>query len=253
MKTSNNFPFIVLLIAAILFACSGKKGNHIDKSSVDQLDQAYPTLILLSAGLTTDTLISAFLNTLDRDPMMYSVAVVVNASTTNKKKYKKTKKIKTQFSEMGFDSTIVEQFDLMHRKHEELSAFDIIYILGGNPFLLLDELNKSGFRSVLKELVNQDKILMGYSAGSLLLGPDMMLMDRADSLLGFNDIGLKELTCLGLYDFYIFPHYADFTSQAPELIPIINEFEAETEYPLYRIKDNQGIIFHNGKVQIIGG
>ena len=201
MKTKN-FTVIVLFAVTMFYGCNSNKSNTEEQSSVKQFDQTYPTLVLLSSGLTTDTLKSAFLNILEREPKTYSVAVVVNASTTEKKKYKKTKKVKIRFSEMGFDSTKIKLFDLMKRTPQELSDFDIIYALGGNPFLLLDEVNKSGFGQILADLAHQNKIMMGYSAGSLLLGPDMTLMDSADSLLGFNDIGLKELNCLGLYDLY---------------------------------------------------
>ena len=251
MKTKN-FTVIVLFAVTMFYGCNSNKSNTEEQSSVKQFDQTYPTLVLLSSGLTTDTLKSAFLNILEREPKTYSVAVVVNASTTEKKKYKKTKKVKIRFSDMGFDSTKIKLFDLMKRTPQELSDFDIIYALGGNPFLLLDEVNKSGFGQILADLAHQNKIMMGYSAVSLLLGPDMTLMDSADSLLGFNYIGLKELNCLGLYDFYIFPHYADFTSQATDLVPLINRFEKQTDFPLYRLNDDQGIIYQDGKIEVVG-
>ena len=247
----NTRTFTAILFLSIVTLCTCGV-NNAGQSPVDKLDKIYPTLFLLSAGLKTDTLKSAFLIFLEKDPTMYSVAIIVNASTTEKKKNKKTKKIKIQFSEMGFDSTKIEKFDLMKRSPAELSTFDIIYTLGGNPFLLLDEVNKSGFRTILKELAYQDKIMMGYSAGSLLLGPDLTLLNHADSLLGFNEMGLNELSCLGLYDFYIFPHYADFTRQVPELIANINQFERQSKFPIYRLKDNQGIIYRYGKIEVIG-
>jgi len=84
---------------------------------------------------------------------------------------------------------------------QKLLGFDVIYILGGNPFLLRDEVNKSGARTVFKELVDRGKFLMGYSAGSLLLGPDLSLMNHVDTLLGFNEIGLKNFPALVLTTF----------------------------------------------------
>jgi len=93
---------------------------------------------------------------------------------------------------------------------------------------------------------------MGYSAGSLLLGPDLSLMNHVDTLLGFNEIGLKELSCIGLYNFHIFPHYTDFTSQVPELITKIEQYESQSDLPVYRLNDNQGIVYQNGRIKIIG-
>jgi dipeptidase E len=246
------FVAILLCVTTILGACSSEKANNGRTLSVEELDRTYPKLFLLSKGLTTDTLKLAFLNFLENKPITYSVAVIVNASSSDKKKKKKTKKIKIQFSEIGFDSTKIEQFDLMQRNPQELSKFDIIYILGGNPFRLLDEVNKSDSRKILKELTYQDKILMGYSAGSLLLGPDLTLMNHTDSLLEFNEIALKELSCLHLYNFHIFPHYTNFTKQVPELIKQINQFERQSELPIYRLNDNQGIIYQDGEIELIG-
>lgn len=233
-------------------SCRGKKIQNDEKITEENPDQTFPKLFLLSKGLTTDILKEEFLKFLEKEPSIHSVAIVVNASSTDKKKRKKTKKIKIQFEAMGFDSTKIQLFDLMKTSPKKLSEFDIIYILGGDPFLLLDEVNKSGARTMLKELAYQNKILMGYSAGSLLLGPDLSLMNHVDTLLGFNKIGLKELSCIGLYDFYIFPHYIDFTSQIPELITKIKEYESQCVFPIYRLNDNQGITYKNGIIEIIG-
>ncbi|WP_271711707.1 Type 1 glutamine amidotransferase-like domain-containing protein [Marinigracilibium pacificum] len=228
--------------------------NAKDQEKVEnKIDlEANSKLFLLSKGLTTDTLEREFLNLLEKEPQLNSVAVIVNASSTIQKKYKKTEKVKIQFTKMGFDSTKIELFDLMKTSHRELSRFDIIYILGGNPFLLLNEVNKSGAHKTLESLMFKDKILMGYSAGSLLLGPNLSLMNHVDSLLGFNEINLKELSCIGLYDFYIFPHYTEFTSQVPELAAKIENFESLSDKPLHRLNDNQGIIIQNGNMEIIG-
>lgn len=246
---------ILLVIASIAVALisydSGGAKNEPPVSN-EQSDQNTPTLFLLSKGLTTDTLKQAFLNLLDKEPAHYSVAVVVNASSSEKKKKKKAKKIKAQFESMGFDTTNVKSIDLMKTSPKRLYEFDVIYILGGNPFLLLDEAMKSDALTVLKELAYQDKLLMGYSAGALLLGPDLSLFNDLDSLLGFNEIGLNELTCVGLYDFHIFPHYKDFTTQVPELVSEVERFESQRNSSIYRLNDNQGITIQNGELKIIG-
>lgn len=244
--------FLIITTLLLLGSCRERKVSNEEKESAAISNQSYPRLFLLSKGLTTDTLKKEFLNFLDGDLEKLSVAVVVNASSTDHKKRKKTKKIKVQFNSIGFDSTRIELFDLMKRSPQELSKFDIIYILGGNPFLLLDEVNKSGAHSVLKELAYQDKFLMGYSAGSLILGPDLTLMNNVDTLLGYNEYDLKQLSCVGLYDFQIFPHYSNFTTQVPELIDKIDEYELKSNYPIYRLDDNQGIIYRDGVIKIVG-
>lgn len=253
MKTPV-FQHITLLVIStfLLLSCGSKKTEPKEDLKQERSVQTSLNLFLLSKGLTTDTLKAAFLTFLEKKPESQSVAVVVNATSSDKKKHRKTKKVQKEFHALGFDTTKIHLFDLMKTAPSELSKYDIIYILGGNPFLLLDEVNKSDAGPVLKQLANRGKTLMGYSAGALLYGPDLTLMDHADDLLGFNEDSLTELSCLGLYDFHIFPHYKDFTGQVPELIKRIDEFESKSDLPVYRINDNQGIIYQSGKTRIIG-
>lgn len=249
---AHHIILALAIVSCILGSCQENTSKQTGSDAENEKNLITSKLFLLSKGLTTDTLKNEFLGLLEKAPEMNSVAVIVNASTSDKKKIKKTKKVKAQFAEMGFDSTRIGLFDLLKTPPTDLTNFDIIYILGGNPFVLLRDVHKSGSQKVLKELAYQNKILMGYSAGSLLLGPDLSLMQYTDSLLGFNQIELKELSCVGLYDFYIFPHYDDFTTQAPELKSKIEAFESLSSLPIYRLNDNQGIISLNGDVQIIG-
>ena len=54
----------------------------------------------------------------------------------------------------------------------DISRFDYIYLSGGNTSYLLQQSQKSGFISLIKELV-QDKgrVYIGTSAGSIIAGP----------------------------------------------------------------------------------
>ncbi|KAA3636268.1 MAG: hypothetical protein DWQ02_08550 [Bacteroidetes bacterium] len=243
------FLFICLVI--IFLAC-----NSSDNNTTKEQEQTgiQPKLFLLSKGLETDTLKQAFLEFLDTEVNKQKVAVIVNASSSDKKKVKKVKKVKRRFQEIGFDSTQIELFDVMKRNPRELVDFDIIYTLGGNPFLLLDEVKKSGAGAVLSEIAYEykDKVLMGYSAGTLLLGPNMELMNAVDSLLGFNEMQLTELTCLELYDFLIFPHYDEFTAEVEGLAEAIRQFEEQSTFEIIRLNDNEGIMIKDGQMKFVG-
>lgn len=242
---------LLLLIVFLLTAIScGQADKH--ENTTKEAEQVQPSLFLLSKGLVNDTLKSAFLEFIDSDPFTQKVAVVVNASSSDSKKVKKTKKVKKRFASIGFDPTKIELFDLMKRSPDSLAEFDIIYTLGGNPFRLLDEVKKSNADTIIRKLAFQNKILMGYSAGSLLLGPNMELMNAMDSLLGFNEMRLTELSCIGLYDFLIFPHYDEFTQEVQGLAEAIDQYEATSKHKIYRLNDNQAITIKTGNIRIIG-
>ena len=88
----KSFKIIALFIITIFCACGGEKANHENNSIDNKPDKTYPSLFLLSKGLTTDTLKLSFLDQLKKEPRLNSVAVVVNASSTDKKKRKKRTK-----------------------------------------------------------------------------------------------------------------------------------------------------------------
>lgn len=210
-----------------------------------------PSLFLLSKGFENDSLKAAFLDFINLAPARQRIAVIPNATNKKSKQVKKTQKAKGQFAEMGLDSSLVDLFDITQTDPQGLHAYDIIYILGGNPFVLLDHLKQTGTDSVLIRLAQEGKILMGYSAGALILGPNLELMNEVDSLLGFNEMGLQNLDCLGLYDFVMFPHFEDFTSQVEGLAEVISHYEARADHKIYRLNDNQGIAYKDGKVRMI--
>ena len=51
-----------------------------------------------------------------------------------------------------------------------INDFDIIYMLGGNTFYLLDVIRKTNFDKQIIDFINKGKIYIGSSAGSEILG-----------------------------------------------------------------------------------
>ncbi len=47
-----------------------------------------------------------------------------------------------------------------------IDDFDIIYMMGGNTFYLLDVIRKTGFDKIIVDFINKGKIYIGSSAGS---------------------------------------------------------------------------------------
>lgn len=130
----------------------------------------------------------------------------------------------------------------------KLGGFDVILILGGNTFYLLDKARKSGFGIVLKELLNKGKICVGISAGDIILGPNIEIADN-DFCNDPDIVGLKDRTGLGIIHFTAFPHYKnEFRQKLQRLIK-----GKGVKYPIYTIKDGQTIIYEGDKLRFIGG
>lgn len=117
--------------------------------------------------------------------------------------------------ELGFQ---VEDFDLKNKTEDEtrkkLAGFDVLFVAGGNTFYLLNEVKKSGFDKVAREMVKAGKIYIGSSAGSYIACPTIEAADwkHADR----NIVNLKDWTALGLVDFIVVAHYADKYKEAIE-------------------------------------
>ena len=77
-----------------------------------------------------------------------------------------------------------------------IDDFDIIYMMGGNTFYLLDVIRKYSFDKTIKDFINKGKIYIGSSAGSIILGNSIETSLPFDA----NNVGMNDFTGLKLVD-----------------------------------------------------
>lgn len=87
--------------------------------------------------------------------------------------------------------------------HDVIDASDIIYVGGGNSFLLLQEMRRSGADKIITEAVANGKPYIGESAGAVVAGPDIGYIRDMDDAAAPS---LHDLRGLGLVDFRVLPH-----------------------------------------------
>ena len=99
---------------------------------------------------------------------------------------------------------------------EQLGAFDLVWVMGGNAFVLRRAMKQSGFDDVIVGMLDHDAIVYGgFSAGAVVAAPTLrgidLMDDPAEVPAGYD----PETTWdgLGLIDYSIVPH---FRSQHPE-------------------------------------
>ena len=85
-----------------------------------------------------------------------------------------------------------------------LNSSDIIFVAGGNTFYLLEQANRIGFRKLLVEQLENNKLYIGSSAGAILVGPTLEHVkfddpDYAEKLDSLKGLDLVNVTLL--------PHY----------------------------------------------
>jgi dipeptidase E len=99
---------------------------------------------------------------------------------------------------------------------QRLGAFDLVWVMGGNSFVLRRAMKQSGFDTVIRELLEADAIAYGgYAAGAVVAGPSLRGLELMDDPWELPD-GYDEPLIwhgLGLTPFAIVPH---FRSRHPE-------------------------------------
>ncbi|MBD8071568.1 Type 1 glutamine amidotransferase-like domain-containing protein [Bacillus sp. PS06] len=195
-------------------------------------------ILFTSSGLSTNSIKEKFLELLIDSPTNLKVGIITTASD-KKADNKYARRARTDFLAMGFNK--VEFIDVEFDDIERLEECNVIYINGGNPFYLLYHLKNSGADKKLKALSEGNVILIGVSAGAVILGPDISIVDFFTPHL--NTVNLKDLTGLKITDNIVFPHY-DREDLFPSSLSIeerILKYEAVYQKKVLRIADDDAI------------
>lgn len=130
----------------------------------------------------------------------------------------------------------------------ELSKFDYIYLSGGNTAYLLQQSQKSGFVSLIKELIlNKGKTYIGTSAGSIIAGPKIPIYLLEDS----KDIKLDDTRGYAFVNFTILPHWGSEEFKDKYLSKRLKIVYKEGQVPLILLTDNQYVQVSDNLVEII--
>ena len=86
------------------------------------------------------------------------------------------------------------------------SHYDAVHLSGGNTFHFLDWIRRTGIVSSLKRYANDGGVLIGTSAGALLLSPSI---DTAILCGDVNLANIENTQALALVEFYLWPHFND--------------------------------------------
>lgn len=198
-------------------------------------------LLLTSAGTNVR---DEILKILPKPPSKLKLAHIITASTPEPNKDYVIND-KQRMLDLGFD---VEDIDIEGKNETKLRILlhdkDIICVQGGNTFYLLKHARLSGFDKVVKELVNQNKIYIGISAGSYIACPTIEQATWKHKTSG--DFGITDFTALNFVPFLITAHFKE------EYRPLIEKGIKTTQYPVVALSDTQAVLVENGKWKIVG-
>ena len=188
------------------------------------------TIFLTSAGLSSKN-ISAKFEEISASKNLKK-AVIITTAASEKEKNPYAQLALSQLEAMGF--VLVDFYDLENEGAKDLSAYDVIYVCGGNTFKLMKYARDVNFDTEIKALLNRGGIYIGVSAGSLILGPSIKIAGEINP--DKNEEALTNLDGFNLIDFVVFPHYVS------EVEEEIKAFEVKNKISVERISNAQAVI-----------
>ena len=199
-------------------------------------------VILTSNGLSSPAIILTYKKLFNAG--FKKAAIVVTADPDYREKNWKAVSTKDEFDKIGF---CVDFFDIEYSSHDRLFEYDILFFIGGNPFYLINQIRKTHTDKTLHELLSMGKVISGLSAGSIVLGNTIILINEFDPQMN-NNIGLSDFTGVGLTNINLCPHYSKYINKYENFDKRIALVEKAYNIKITCINDGEAIIIDDGKI-----
>lgn len=211
-------------------------------------------VILASQGFTTNEIAAAVSEIVGKPASTINVAIINESMYYLDKEHDKRWFIKEL---ANLEKHLGGKIDFVnfraHTKAEietRLMGADLTYIVGGKQHIYSKLFNETGTVDLIKKVASE-KVLMGTSAGSIVLGKQIQSkhfwQERYNTRL--EDIEYREL---GIVPFNIIPHYLreDHQNWTKEFL---QRTLSDNPFTVYAIKDSQAVAYVDGETQFIGG
>lgn len=211
-------------------------------------------LMLGSQGFTTDEIAEAVENLVGKALENINMAIINEAYVAIEGDHDKRWMIKELSRIEKQVGGIIDFVNLRAYDKEEvkkrLQHADMMYIVGGKNFILPDLFKETGFDEILREFA-KEKVVMGTSAGSIVLGKQIESDAYWKERYGVTNAEIRN-KMLGFADFNIVPHYKRKDHEKWNK-DFLNKTLKDNSFPVYAITDEQAIIYENGEISFVGG
>jgi len=151
-----------------------------------------------------------------------------------------------QLKSLGLDVEILdlrEYFDKQIELEKKILEFGVIWVRGGNLFVLRQAMKISGFDNVLKNILKNNILYGGFSAGICILAPTLRGMDLIDDSNVKPYKNQQEIIWDGLdiLDYSIIPHYHSDHPESESANKAV-EYMIENKLLFKALKDGEVII-----------
>ncbi|KKR23667.1 MAG: Peptidase E [Candidatus Daviesbacteria bacterium GW2011_GWB1_39_5] len=130
-----------------------------------------------------------------------------------------------------------------------LLKFGIIWVKGGNIFLLKRAFEQSGFDKIIHEMLDKDLVVYaGESAGSVIAGPSLEGLDIVDNAKDVPKGYLAQFSMIGLnlISYMIAPHHKSDHPESSSVEKLVKYFKNKN-IPHQPLRDGEVIIVSGSK------
>jgi dipeptidase E len=127
-----------------------------------------------------------------------------------------------------------------------LDRSTLLYVPGGNTFVLAYRLQRAGLTVEIARRVRAGLPLVGFSAGAVLCGTDILNSNDA------NGCGCRDFAGLGLVPFSLNVHYPSGVGQ-PDRIERIAEYHAFHRTPVVALEDDARLHVEDRRITVVEG
>jgi dipeptidase E len=185
----------------------------------------------------------AFLELLSTDKP--KIGYIPSCSDLDRKYFKEQK---DWYKRFGIDDLFYfdldKEFD--QSKTKELLSCDAIFLSGGDTIYFLKNIQAHGFVKILRQYVEDGGILIGVSAGSVLMTSNIEI-----STLDHNHDTkkLEDMSALDLVGFEFYPHL---NRNRDIFLDEIKQYSKKSKSVIYACEDGAGIIVDGNKTHFYG-
>lgn len=159
---------------------------------------------------------------------------------------------------LGWDARELDLRDYRDRTEDlrgVLAAAGLVWVVGGNTFVLARAMAMSGFGGLLRDrLTDPTFVYAGYSAGAVVTGPDLDGIELVDDPTAVAE-RIPDGTvasALGLVPFRVVPHYRSDHPESPAIERVAEHMQARgLEHRCLR--DGEALWVDGGSVTLLGG
>lgn len=171
------------------------------------------------------------------------IAYIPSASDHSRRYFKK---VQDHYLKIGIRN--VTYFDLGDEfdpsQWSEMLKYDAWHLSGGDPFAFLEVMHKRTFKSHLLTFLNAGKLVIGVSAGAMVLTKSLGLVQEQTH----RSSPSKSPRALGLLDFEFFPHF----EYNPKQVGFLKKYAQSQRVKVYACDDGGGLEVSDRFVQTIG-